>query len=637
MGKASKVHEIVGLAENPCPITRRRSMRILSDIQLSNKKPNSGKFLFSKDSNVVIISTFINAIKKYRPDWSVSLLVPYPDQLVTDKGENFAKDAAIDQVKETLRDVNDWPNLHLLPYRYVPEAFTQRFNFSVNELRPHLRSLVHEYDMVYCQEPAQAHNWNMMMFGRRMGDIMPIISYYHWITGWTDRKGASENLDWIIRHGEGAFHSTLGFAASKTALSLLVEGFRSYFNRGFLESVIPKLANVVEPTNSSSLLEKKHMCKRTTEGPLRFLWAHRLNDYTGWKEAFNALKPLHEKYPGKFTLWVPDPGNREKQENLQKQWPFIEQLDKTTWDYDDYANLCWNAHVALGNHNRLSVWGGLALSEPQICGCFPLVPDTTWYREQVGPADEAGINFFKWKDKQAFTDAAEKLLNKPKEWIIKQGEHMSKYVHNLIGIDAYAERIIGYFESIAYPRREEKWVNYVYEAARKGLLKDDGGMTLPEFYKKMQHISKTHGLVGADGKQNSWPFVKKNLWPTIRRRLLDSQVLVDDPTHPDCLYKIGPGIEGDLAPSVEPEGNPAWRISKGPWLYRGEGVEDVQVGLKNTASGIIYPACSIPSMDAIKKKEPNKVDQAEFAQDPAELVSICAENKTEIPDVPLDS
>jgi hypothetical protein len=614
--RKNQIHEVLGLAD-PSPVCRRRHMRIVCDLQLSNKLPNSSRFLFAKDSNTVIKSIFIRAIKKYRPDWSVTVLVPYPEQIVGIKGEQYAKDAALDDIRSCFRGAADWSNLHLVPYRYVPEAFTQRFNFNVNELMPHFKSLQHEYDMVYCNEPAQAQNWNMMMFGRRLGDIVPVVSYYHWITGWTDRKGATERLDWIIRHGEGLFHSVLGLAASKTAVSLLVEGLRPYFNRRYFEHVIPKLAALVEPTDSTTLLAKKDLGTRSTEGPLRMIWAHRLNDYTGWDECFDALKTVHDKRPGSFTVWVPDPGDRVKQEVLHERWPFIEMLDKSAWSFDDYAKLCWSSHVVLGNHRRLAVWGGLALSESQLCGCFPLVPDCSWYREQVGPPDDDNITFFEWKKPEALAAAANKLLDKPRSWVMEQGAKMSKFVLATIDVDPYAERMIGFLESVCYPRRELKWTRYIQDAAKSGFL-DGLKMNLAGLYNKMFEWEQKNGLNDPEtGKPNKWPFVRKNLWPSIRRQVLDHEILVDDPTDPDGLYSVGPGAARDDLGYFEPEEDPLWREnSSSPWLHRADW-KDVTPALKGK-DGITHPVYSINTEEALEDNEIERADLVEI-EDAAEL------------------
>jgi len=608
--KVSQIHEVIGVAE-PSPVCRRRSMRILCDLQLSNKLPNSGRFLFAKDSNTIANGVFLQAIRKIRPDWSVTVMVPYPDQIVGIKGEQYAKDDAVDRARECFRGVGDWENLHLIPYRYFPEAFTQRFNFNVNEIAPRLKSLTHEYDLVYCNEPTQAQNWNMMMFARRMGDIVPVVSFYHWITGWTDRKGATERLDWMIRQGEGLFHSTLSLAASKTALSLLIEGLRPYFNRSFFERTIPKLGYVAPPTDLGVLLSKKDLGNRSTEGPLRFLWAHRLNDYTGWDKTFDAMMPLHQKNPGSFTVWVPDPGDREDQNKLKEQWPFIEVLDKTAWSFDDYAKLCWSSHVVLGNHQRISVWGGLSLSEPIVCGCMPLVPDTSWYREQVGPTDDAGINYFEWKNPAAFTNAVEKLLAQPREWVIAQGQKMAQHTMNTINVDPYAERIVGYLESVCYPRREKKWTGYIQDAARAGHLGNDY-LNVGQLYEKMQEWSKMGNLVDKEtGKKNGWPFVRKNLWPAIRRQLLDHEIMVDDPKNPNGVYKIGPKVNETMGDFFEPDELPVWKDgNSSPWFHRNDTAE-MTVALKGH-DGVTHPAYSMQTEEAIEGDEPERADPVEF-------------------------
>jgi glycosyltransferase involved in cell wall biosynthesis len=591
--------------------------------------PGQSRFLFSKDSNTVYFATMMRAIYKVRPDWAVNVFVPLPEQVISDKGERYAKTEAIERLKEDMRGVGNIPNLHLMPYKYVSEAFTQRFNFNVRGFMPYIKSLCNEYDFVWCNEPAHVQNWTVTMFGRRMSDAIPIGSLCHWVTGWTGRKAPSDRLDWMIRHAEGAYSSVFTLLSSKTAAALFIEGARQYFNRSFLEKITPKIGTLAVPTDSSNFMAKKSLGERKTDGPLRLLWAHRLNSYTGFEHCFQSLKILHDKRPGTFTLWVPDPGDRDTQENLHDKYPFIEMLDKKTWSFDQYVKLCWSAHVVLGNHQALSVWGGLALSEPQICGCFALTPDTSWYREQVGPADEMGINFFKWKSQEALANAVERIVDAPREWVIAQGEKQAKYALESFDMDVYANRLVSFIESVTYPRRDEKWVKYIQDAARAGHLNSDNGLSLGELYRRMAEWGKMGNLKDPEtGKSNGWPTEKKNFWCCIRRRLLDSEILTDDPTDPVCRYRIGPKVNDDVPAWPGTEEDPVWKIAaNSPWLHRD--VDKVETGLKDQ-DGNVHPMYSLLTEDSIENNTFDEADIPEAVED-EDLTSVIMERGKNIP------
>jgi hypothetical protein len=260
------------------------------------------------------------------------------------------------------------------------------------------------------------------------------------------------------------------------------------------------------------------------------IFGHRLTDYTGFKNLFAYLDALWKARPGKFNVIVTDPTNREDQAALSAKYPWLLPIDKATWTFQSYVKACWESHVVLNNREEMSEWGGLCLSEPQYCEAVPLVPDTTFYREECG----SKAAYYAWRKKDSFVELACGLIDMDRSRLIELGKASSEYVARNLDSANFGKRAVQYIESIYYPPLMRGYVELVRRVAPR--MRDGTGTKLMLETLARHARSYTNAETG---KGYSFGIGRKNLWLSVRRMMLDSGMMKDDPTSANPSYSLG--------------------------------------------------------------------------------------------------
>lgn len=328
---------------------------ILYDLQLSVlTSQEDGDFIFNTDSNVNVASFTIAGLLKKNPDYEIYLMIPEEHKIVN-PGQFF-----------------DDKRIHVINYPYFGNPFVERVSFNPREMMELLGDI--HIDLVYTNDPSKVLTYKTFFY-MKQGEFVPIISRNHWVTGKLHRK-VPEEIDFITRQVEGAIYSDYSTFNSKTAIDMLLSNADEFYNEETIENIRGK-CSATETVD----LEKidRHRVEVENKIPV-ILFAHRLSYYTGFEEVLSVLDELFEEGLV-FQLYLPDPGNKSSQEELNAKHPYLMPIDKNNWSHEDYIELCWKADIAIGNHNIPTTWGGLALTEPMAAFTAPLMPDKDGYIE----------------------------------------------------------------------------------------------------------------------------------------------------------------------------------------------------------------------------------------------------------------
>lgn len=332
-------------------------INILYDLQLSVLTSlQDGDFLFDRDSNVNVASFTIAGLLEKNPEYHFYLLVPEKDKV---------------ELLQMTEDI-DMSRVTFIEYPYFGNPFVERVSFNPRELMKALENV--KIDLVYTNDPSKVLQYKTFFY-MKQDEFVPIMSRNHWVTGKAHRK-VPEEIDFIIRQVEGAIHSDISTFNSNAAVNFLLENATEHFNDKTIKDISDKL-HAIE-TVSNKKLDKYEATYRNEK--TIFLFAHRLSYYTGFEEVFEVLEELYkEGYD--FELIAPDPGDKFNQSELKSKYPFLREIDKSKWSHEDYVRACWEADVAIGNHNIPTTWGGLALTEPMYAKTAIAMPDKDGYRE----------------------------------------------------------------------------------------------------------------------------------------------------------------------------------------------------------------------------------------------------------------
>lgn len=348
--------------------TKYPKINILYDLQLSVLDSlDDGNFLFQTDSNVNVMCFTIKGLLAKNPDFTFYLLVPPVNKLTMLKeGDDLSK------IYDIFTDEIDRKKVKLIEYPYYGNPFIDRVSFYPRELKEKLDNI--HIDLIYTNDPSKVLTYKTFFY-HLQDEFVPIISRNHWVTGKLHRK-VPEEIDFMTRQVEGAYHSTFSTFNSETAIDMLLENSKEFFNDEVREKI--KRTSVATETVD---IEKMDAIEKTERLDMfTILWAHRLSYYTGFNEVFDALNDLWEEGYD-FHLVVTDPGNKTTQKELKEKYPFIYEIDKSKWTHEDYLKMCWKADIAIGNHNIPTTWGGLSLTEPMSAYTVPLMPAKDGYLE----------------------------------------------------------------------------------------------------------------------------------------------------------------------------------------------------------------------------------------------------------------
>ena len=376
-------------------------MNILYDLQLSVLTSlNDGDFIFETDSNVNVARFTIKGLLKIDKNIKFFVLVPPIEKIKAYKEEK------IKHISEFMKELKDEDRVTFVEYPYYGNPFVDRMSFNPSALKTALEEKCYDYgskiDVVYTNDPNKVMSYKTFFY-QQQNEFLPIISRNHWVTGRMHRKVPAE-IDFIIRQIEGTLSSECSTFNSKAAMEMLIENSKEHFNDEVRDS-LKKKSRYVETVD----IEKIDSFKQDKESnTFTILWGHRLSYYTGWEETFETLNNLHKKGL-QFQLIAPDPGNKFKQSDLKEKYPFLKVIDKETWTHEDYMKACWEADLAIGNHNIPTTWGGLALTEPMAALTVPIMPKKDGYLEMFYKNQEADNIFF--ENKKELEDLIEMYIN----------------------------------------------------------------------------------------------------------------------------------------------------------------------------------------------------------------------------------
>lgn len=332
-----------------------KKINILVDLQLSVLTSlNDGDFIFNTDSNVNAASFTIKGLLEVNPNYEIYLLIPLRDEIVN--FGHFFEDSRI----------------HLIQYPYFGNPFVERVSFVPRTLLESLKDIT--IDILYLNDPSKVLTYKTFFY-MKQNEFIKIICRNHWVTGKLHRK-VPEQIDFITRQVEGVLYSDYSTFNSKTAIDMLLENAKEFFN----DETVAKLKSKCIATETVDAKKIDKYKKNKGNIITKFLFAHRLSYYTGWEEVLDVMNEMYvEGYS--FKLFMPDPGNKKSQKELHLQYPFIVEINKDDWTHEDYLKLCWKADVAIGNHNIPTTWGGLSLTEPMVAECAPCMPRKDAYLE----------------------------------------------------------------------------------------------------------------------------------------------------------------------------------------------------------------------------------------------------------------
>jgi len=379
---------------------------ILYDLQLSVIK--DGKFIISTDSNVNVAKFTIFGLLEQNPDYHFVVLVPRDYQCDVNPKEIFKHE------RITVRE-----------YPYFKNSFVDRMSFDSVKMAGLLKDI--KIDLVMTNDPCKVLPYKTL-FHALYGEIIPVIARNHWVTGQVHRKQV-ESIDYVIRQTEGAIYADYSTFNSEAAIQMMLEGGREFFKEDAIQKAYDKCVPV-------ETVDSKKMDKYGVKGQLKLfpetviLFAHRLSYYTGFDEVFEVLDRLHSE-GHIFIAYFPDPGNKFSQEELKKAHPYIQVIDKSKWTHEDYCRLCWQADIAIGNHNIPTSWGGLSLTEPMAAYTCPLMPKKDAYLEMFYETDDV---FF--KDKNEMYEKLKCLLENP-DLLEKNKELAGKFAREELSQEKY--------------------------------------------------------------------------------------------------------------------------------------------------------------------------------------------------------
>jgi glycosyltransferase involved in cell wall biosynthesis len=268
-------------------------------------------------------------------------------------------------------------------------------------------------DLVYTNDPCKVLAYKTFFY-HKQNEFLPVMTRNHWVTGKIHRK-VPEEIDFIIRQVEGSYIADFASYNSKSAKRMMIENAKEFFNDK-VEEKLDRTGFVTETVDAKKV--DKYKTSKDKDSKFTILFAHRLSYYTGWEEAFDALKELYESGMD-FTLIAPDPGNKFTQRELKKRYPFLQEIDKSSWSHEDYLRTCWKADLAIGNHNIPTTWGGLALTEPMAAYTVPIMPKKDGYLEMFFREYDNEIFFENMEDfkriVKAYYDSPESLEKMKKE------------------------------------------------------------------------------------------------------------------------------------------------------------------------------------------------------------------------------